>query len=244
VALRRNHPTDLQDQATFLDRPPLIKICQTLEKAYPSPEGWPHGEWPLSGEFRPRRLEIVVGAVLTQNVNWKNVEKALSRMIEEQLVDADRIDRCPQAFLENTIRSAGFYRQKAKRLKGMTQFILAYPGEFYSEVGREELLSIQGIGPETADSILLYACDRPHFVVDAFTRRIFSRYGFLSYKASYQEVQQFFESHLPTDVSLYKRFHALIVEHAKQICKKTPVCQDCVFRKRCQGARGARHANF
>jgi len=220
----------------FLRPPSLIKICQTLEKAYPSPKGWPHGEWPLSGEFRPRRLEVVVGAVLTQNVNWKNVEKALTRMIEEQLVEADRIERCPQAFLEDTIRSAGFYRQKAKRLKGITQFILAYPGEFYSEVGREELLSIPGIGPETADSILLYACDRAHFVVDAYTRRLFTRYGFLSPKASYQEVQQFFETHLPADVPLYKRFHALIVEHAKQICKKTPVCQDCVFRKECQTA--------
>ncbi len=93
---------------------------------------------------------------------------------------------------------------------------------------------MQGIGPETADSILLYACDRTHFVVDAYTRRLFTRYGFLSYKASYPEVQQFFESHLPADVPLYKRFHALIVEHAKQICKKTPVCKDCVFRKECE----------
>ncbi len=214
--------------------PSLIKFCQTLEKAYPSPKGWPNGEWPLSGKFKPRRLEVVVGAILTQNVNWKNVEKALSRMIEVHLVEADRIEGCPQAFLEDTIHSAGFYRQKAKRLKGIAQFILAYPGDFYSEVRRQELLSILGIGPETADSILLYACDRPHFVVDAYTRRIFSRYGFLSYKASYQEVQQFFESHLPADVPLYKRFHALIVEHAKQICKKTPVCRVCVFRKECQ----------
>ena len=215
----------------------LIKIFQTLEKAYPSPKGWPHGEWPLSENFKPLRLEVVVGAILTQNVNWKNVEKALSRMIEEQLVEADCIERCPQAFLEDTIRSAGFYRQKAKRLKGIAQFILAYPGEFYSEVRREELLSIPGIGPETADSILLYACDRPHFVVDAYTLRLFTRYGFLSRKGSYQEVQQFFESHLPADVPLYKRFHALIVEHAKQICRKTPVCKDCVFRTECQSAR-------
>ena len=218
----------------FLKPPSLIKIFQTLEKAYPSPRGWPHGEWPLSGKFKPRGLEVVVGAVLTQNVNWKNVEKVLTRMIEEQLVEADRIKSCPQAFLENTIRSAGFYRQKAKRLKGITQFILAYPGEFYSEVGREELLSIPGIGPETADSILLYACDRPHFVVDAYTRRLFTRYGFLNPKASYQEVQQLFESHLPADVPLYKRFHALIVEHAKQVCRKTPICKDCVFQEECE----------
>ena len=131
--------------------PSLIKICQTLEKAYPSPKGWPNGEWPLSGKFKPRRLEVVVGAILTQNVNWKNVEKALSRMIEAHLVEADRIEGCPQAFLEDTIRSAGFYRQKAKRLKGITQFILAYPGDFYSEVHREELLSIQRWGEAVRD---------------------------------------------------------------------------------------------
>ncbi len=222
----------------FLDPPSLIKICQSLEDAYPSPKGWPNGEWPLSGEFKPRRFEVVVGAILTQNVQWQNVEKALGRMIEEQLVEADRIEGCSQAFLEETIRSAGFYRQKGKRLKGIAQFILAYPGDFYSEVGREELLSIPGIGPETADSILLYACDRPHFVVDAYTRRLFTRYGFLSPKASYPEVQQSFESHLPADVPLYKRFHALIVEHAKWICRKTPLCKDCVLRKECQVTAG------
>jgi endonuclease-3 related protein len=217
--------------------PSLIKIFQTLENSYPSPKDWPNGEWPLSGEFKPRRLEVVVGAILTQNVNWRNVEKALGRMIEEQLVTADGIEGCSQAFLEQTIRSAGFYRQKAKRLKGIAQFILAYPGDFYSQVPREKLLSIPGIGPETADSILLYACDRPHFVVDAYTRRLFTRYGFLSPKASYQEVQHSFESHMPVDVPLYKRSHALIVEHAKRTCRKTPLCKDCVLRKECQAAR-------
>ncbi len=220
--------------------PSLINFYRTLEKAYPSPKSWPNGEWPLSGEFRPRRLEVVVGAVLTQNVNWKNVERALRRMIEEQLVEANRIERCPQAFLEDTIRSAGFYRQKAKRLKGIAQFILAYPGDFYSGVRREELLSIHGIGPETADSILLYACDRPYFVVDAYTRRLFTRYGYLSNKVSYQEVQQFSQSRLPADVRLYKRFHAFIVEHAKQICRKTPVCKDCVFQEECEAADRSR----
>jgi endonuclease-3 related protein len=227
VALSRIHPPDL---------PSLIKISQILENAYPSPKDWPNGEWPLSGEFRPPSFEVVVGAILTQNVNWKNVEKALGRMIEEQLVKADRIEGCSQAFMEQTIRSAGFYRQKTKRLKGIAQFILAYPGDFYSKVRREELLSIPGIGPETADSILLYACHRPHFVVDAYTRRLFTRYGFFSSKATYQEVQQLCESHLPADVPLYKRFHALIVEHAKRICRKTPLCKDCVLRKECQAA--------
>ena len=213
--------------------PPLIQICQTLQDAYPVLKGWPNGEWPLSGEFRPQRFEVVVGAVLAQNVNWSNVEKALSRMIEKQLVEAHQIDGAPQALLEETIRSAGFYRQKARRLKRIAQFILDYPGDFYSEIRREELLSIPGVGPETADSILLYACDQSHFVVDAYTRRIFARYGLLSQKASYQEVQRFFQLHLPVDVPLYKRFHALIVEHGKQTCRKIPVCHDCVFEKEC-----------
>ena len=110
---------------------------------------------------------------------------------------------------------------------------MTYPGDFYRQIRREELLSIKGIGPETADSILLYACDQPHFVVDAYTRRIFSRYGLLSEKASYQEVQRFFESQLPVDVSLFKRFHALIVEHGKQTCKKIPACPDCVLQREC-----------
>ncbi len=217
----------------FLNPHILLKICQGLEDTYPFPKGWPNGEWPLSGEFRPHRFEVVVGAVLAQNINWKNVEKVLSRMIEKQLVEAKQIECCPQALLEDTIRSAGFYRQKARRLKGIVQFILTYPGDFYSQIRREELLAIQGIGPETADSILLYACDQPHFVVDAYTRRIFARYGLLSEMASYQEVQRFFESQLPVDVALFKRFHALIVEHAKQTCRKIPACHDCVFQTEC-----------
>ena len=227
VARRRIHPADL---------PSLIDIYRTLDQAYPSPQDWPNGEWPSSGDFTPGRLEVVVGAILTQNVNWRNVEKALSRMVEERLVQADRIKGCSQSFLEETIRPAGFYRQKAKRLKGIARFILAYPGDFFSDVRRVELLSISGIGPETADSILLYACDRPHFVVDAYTRRVFTRYGFLNPEASYQEVQHSFESHLPAEVPLYKRFHALIVEHAKTTCRKTPLCKDCVLRKECQAA--------
>lgn len=221
------HPADL---------PSIIEIYQTLEKAYPSLKDWPGGEWPISGKFNPPRLEVVLGAILTQNVSWRNVKKALSRMIDEQLVEANRIEHASEAFLAETIRSAGFYKQKANRLKEMTRFILDYPGDFYSKVAREELLAIPGIGPETADSILLYACDRPQFVVDAYTRRLFTRYGFLSEKASYGQVQRFFESRLPADVPLCKRFHALIVEHAKQVCRKAPLCQDCVFREECQSA--------
>ncbi|MDA2936992.1 endonuclease III domain-containing protein [Acidobacteria bacterium AH-259-A15] len=211
----------------------LIKIYQVLRDTYSFSTGWPDGEWPLSGHFRPQLLEVIVGAILTQNTNWNNVEKALNQMVRQELVEAVKLAHCPQSQLERAIRSAGFYRQKAERLKRVVRFILDYPGDFYGRVRREELLSIKGIGPETADSILLYACDQPHFVVDAYTRRVFARYGLLSERASYQEIKHFFESCLPVDVRLYKRFHALIVEHAKRTCKKTPLCHACVFQTEC-----------
>ena len=120
------------------------------------------------------------------------------------------------------------------RLKRIARLILDYPGEFYQKVGREELLSTEGIGPETADSILLYACEQSCFVVDAYTRRIFARYGLLEEGASYREIQEFFQTNLPLDVGLYQRFHALIVEHAKQACRKTPVCDGCALQDQCR----------
>lgn len=224
------------EMGQFPNQPPLIDIYQTLKEVYPFAEGWPGGEWPLSGEFHPRRFEVVVGAVLTQNVNWSNVERTLVKMIQEKLVAADAIDRCSRSHLEKVIHSTGFYRQKAERLKMISQFILKFPGDFYRHVRREQLLSLKGIGPETADSILLYACDQPHFVIDAYTRRVFARYGLVKETTSYEQMKQSFESCLPVEVSLYKRFHALIVEHAKQTCKKMPLCRHCAFREDCQSA--------
>ncbi|MDA2934316.1 hypothetical protein MYX82_08225, partial [Acidobacteria bacterium AH-259-D05] len=190
----------------------------------------------MSGEFQPRRFEVVVGAILTQNINWNNVESAIQNMIRKRLVDSDSIRRCSRPELEKAIHSAGFYRQKAERLQTVAQFIFGYPEDFYHHVRREQLLSIKGIGPETADSILLYACDQPHFVIDAYTRRIFARYGLLDEKASYELTKNFFESNLPVDVSLYKRFHALIVEHGKHTCRKMPLCEGCAFQIDCHSA--------
>ena len=125
----------------FLNYQPLLNIRQGLENSYPFPKGWPKGEWPLSGEFRPSRLEVVVGAVLVQNINWNNVEKALSRMIEKQLVEASQIEGCPPALLEDTIRSAGFYRQKARRLKGIVQRIMLEDGILDSSFQRASFLA-------------------------------------------------------------------------------------------------------
>jgi len=211
----------------------LVAIYQTFERVYPLAAGWPGGDWPVSGNFNPPRFEVVAGAILTQNVNWNNVEKALERMVQESLVDAEAILLCPGPRLEAAIRPSGFFRQKAQRLKIMARFISDYPGDFYRHVQREQLLALKGIGPETADSILLYACDQAHFVIDAYTRRIFERYGEWDRKAGYDAIQDIFQSQLPVEISLYKKFHALIVEHAKRTCKKVPRCEECVLRKEC-----------
>jgi endonuclease-3 related protein len=218
----------------------LVDVYLALKRAYPFPAGWPGGDWPVGGKFDPPHFEVVAGAILTQNVNWNNVEKALERMIQAHLVDAKAINGCPRPRLEAAIRSSGFFRQKAQRLKAFARFISGYPGDFYHQVQRDQLLVIKGIGPETADSILLYACDQPHFVVDAYTRRIFERYGELDPKAAYELIKSIFESQLPLDVALYKRFHALIVEHAKRTCKKVPRCGECVLKENC--CRAAEHS--
>ncbi len=188
----------------------------------------------MSGHFQPRQFEVVLGAILTQNSSWTNAEKALRQLVQENLLDAYQIASCPLSQLERTVRSSGFFRQKAHRLKMVSCFILNFPRDFYCQVKRDELLSISGIGAETADSILLYACDQPHFVVDAYTRRVFTRYGLLDEEADYDDVKTFFQSSLPKDVRLYKHFHALIVELAKQTCKKRPHCDRCVLATPCR----------
>ena len=195
--------------------------------------GWPDGQWPVSGKFESDLLEIVVGAVLAQNTRWSNVEMALQGLIKEELVDTISINSCSTEELERAIRSSGFYKQKAVYLKKVIRLILECP-DFPQKIGREKLLATKGIGPETADTILLYACHRPFFVVDAYTRRIFFRYGLLREKANYLEIQELFQKHLPLDIALYQKFHALVVEHAKQSCRKTPICVSCALKDHCR----------
>jgi len=211
----------------------LINIYQILQSRYPHMSGWPDGQWPVSGKFESDLLEIVVGAVLAQNTRWSNVEMALRELVKEGLVDTTSIDSCSAEKLERTIRSSGFYRQKAIYLKKVIRLILDCP-DFCQKIGREKLLATKGIGPETADTILLYACHRPFFVVDAYTRRIFFRYGLLREKANYLEIQELFQTHLPLDITLYQKFHALVVEHAKQSCRKTPICVNCALKNQCR----------
>ena len=137
----------------------LINIYQILQSRYPHMSGWPDGQWPVSGKFESDLLEIVVGAVLAQNTRWSNVEMALQGLVKEELVDTISIDSCSTEELERAIRSSGFYRQKAVYLKKVIRLILECP-DFPQKIGREKLLATKGIGPETADTILLYACHR------------------------------------------------------------------------------------
>lgn len=172
-----------------------------------------------------KRFEIITGAILTQNTNWKNVEKALDNLSKEKLLSRNAIKKAPTSKLASAIRPSGYYKQKAKKLKAFASFS--------GDITRENLLSIWGIGPETADSILLYAYNKPYFVVDAYTKRVFSRLRMLKGNEDYEEIRHYFESRLPKNVKIYKEFHALIVELAKNYCKKQPLCNNCPLAKNC-----------
>lgn len=206
--------------------------------------------WPIDKEYHKRndtdpRFEIIVGAILTQNTAWSNVEKALTNLKSKKKLDVKSISEIDINKLQNMIKPSGFYNQKAKRLKNMASYLNDnYRGKLdhffdrdISEI-REKLLSLYGIGHETADSILLYAGGLPIFVVDAYTKRICERLP-LDTKISYDEIQQYFEKELSKKYSkkeitqIYNELHALIVYLAKKYCKKKPVCHDCPLQKHC-----------
>jgi endonuclease-3 related protein len=188
------------------------------------------------------RYEVVVGAVLTQNTSWKNVERAINNLKSEDLLEEEKILSVDEDKLKQLIKPAGFYNLKAKRLKNVTKFIVDNYGntEDMAKVDkdiltlRDELLSVNGIGKETADSILLYALDRESFVVDAYTKRMFNRLGIIDEKAEYDDIKVLFERHLPKDLEIYKEYHALIVEHCKRFCRKKPLCDNCPIRTFCK----------
>ncbi len=192
------------------------------------PQHW----WPGDTPF-----EIIIGAILTQNTNWQNVEKAINNIKKAGLLHPGILlankNRIPQL-----IRPSGFYKLKSKRLINFLEyFIEKYNGKISNfddrdtDSLRREFLNISGIGPETADSILLYALDRPVFVVDAYTRRIFSRHKLLRADDDYDTIKKFFQDNLPEDVRVYNEYHALIVRLAKKYCKKNePLCDTCPVR--------------
>ena len=207
----------------------LMNIYDTLLREY-GPQGW----WPVGGKYFPEIkdvYEIIIGAILTQNTAWKNVERALKNLRERGLIDPKKILDIPIEELSSLIKPSGYYNQKARRLKEVTRFIFPFLKK-ETVPSREELLEIKGIGPETADSILLYAFQVPIFVIDAYTRRLLERLGLCDAPCSYQKAQALFMSSLPEDEKLYNEYHALIVKHCKDICKKRPECSICCLKNK------------
>ncbi len=203
----------------------LMDVYNELLEKY-GKQNW----WPLTGYFEPFE-EVCIGAVLTQNTSWKNVEKALHNLINEEITSFDKIQKISQDKLAKIIRPAGFYNQKAKTLKRLANFVVNNGKE---NLNREKLLSIKGIGKETADTILLYGLNKPTFVIDTYTKRLLYRLGIIeSEKIEYDELKKIIEENLPKDVEIYKEYHALIVEHCKEFCRKNPVCDKCYIKHKC-----------
>lgn len=209
---------------------PLIEIFDILYSTY-GPQGW----WPGHSPF-----EVMVGAVLTQNTAWRNVAVAIDNLKSEGLLDAHALLREDPARVKSLIAPVGFFNVKYDRLKALLEYLAEHgvDNDRFRSLPiadlRGELLAIHGIGPETADSILLYAFERPVFVVDAYTRRLFARLGEgWMEKAPYEEVQRFFVDGLRRDAALYNEFHALIVAHCKSTCKRDPLCAQCCLSSLC-----------
>ncbi len=177
------------------------------------------------------RLEICMGAVLTQNTAWTNVETALRNLDRSGIDSSEKIAACRIDRLARLIRPSGYYNQKARKLKELAA-LLARRGVMKGQnpPSREELLAVWGVGEETADSILLYAHRLPFFVVDAYTRRLLSRIGWIGGHEGYGAIQAVFHAALPADHALFNEYHALIVEHAKRRCRSMPVCGGCPIR--------------
>lgn len=190
------------------------------------------------------KLEIIVGTVLTQNTSWKGVEKAIINLIKNRLLSLKSLSNVDVSKLANLIKPAGYFNLKAKRLKNIIEFFKQnYKGSLVNAKGiktpelREQLLSINGVGPETADSILLYAFMRPIFVVDAYTKRIFSRLKILPSDSSYDFIQNLFMKNLKPNTYLFNEYHALIVKLGKDYCKKNnPRCNECPVRGENKGS--------
>ena len=176
----------------------------------------------------------MVGAVLVQHTNWKNVEHAINNLREANLLEVQKLVAASDKQLEALIQPAGYFRRKTKRLRSLMEFVAyEYQGsiEAMKQVDlvtmREQLLDVHGIGPETADAILLYALEKPALVVDTYTHRIYARHGWIEDEADYHQLQSHLASELPVDVDVFNELHALLVEVGKRYCRKTPKCQEC-----------------
>lgn len=211
----------------------IAQIYEILLKEH-GHQGW----WPVKGEDDDKAVyhtkdysfprneneafEIMAGAILTQNTSWRNVEKAIENLRQNRALNPEAIKKLKINKLAELIKPSGYHNQKAKKLKSFAEFY--FSGEKFA---RENLLAVWGIGPETADSILLYALKKPYFVVDAYTKRIFSRIGLCRIDDKYEDVQKLFHDNLPKDFKLFNEYHALIVEHAKACCGKKKSGDDC-----------------
>ena len=206
----------------------LRQYYLTLIKSF-GPQGW----WPAK-----TRLEIIVGAILTQNTNWRNATLALKNLRKARLLTWRGLRQASLVDLESCVRPAGFYRQKARAIYGFAGWLdRTFGGSLDAlfslppDDSRRQLLALKGIGPETADAILLYAGGNPVFVADAYTRRVLVRHQLLRAGASYESAQQFLHRHLPPDAALFNEFHALLVEVAKRYCRRAVAhCEACPLR--------------
>lgn len=206
----------------------LTALFDELYKAF-GPQHW----WPGDSPF-----EIAVGAILTQNTNWANVEKAIGNLKREKSLSAKKLHTMSASHLATLIRPAGYFNMKARRLKNFIELLQTeYEGSMNKMASdslanvREKLLSVNGIGPETADSIILYALKKPVFVIDAYTKRILSRHTILHHDESYETYQTLFHDSLKKDVSLFNEYHALMVRLAKDHCKTKPRCSGCPLER-------------
>ncbi len=206
----------------------LLLIYATLRSNFGFQNWWP----------AETNDEMAIGAILTQNTSWKNVEKAIKSLRESGLLSLKNLSKASIAKIRKSVRSSGFYKQKAERLKLFSSYIVLNYGsleKFFkkSKRPREELLSIKGIGKETADSMLLYAGKMPYFIIDTYTVRVFSRVFGIKEGLAYDKLQEKVHNLLAGNVPLYQDFHAQIVELAKRFCKKKPLCTACPLAKFC-----------
>ncbi len=211
------------------DKVSLLSLYHKLLKEY-GKQNW----WPVDYEYHKKhgtdyREEIVIGAILTQNTSWKNVEKALENLKRAKALSFKAIRDIEKEKLEILIKPAGFYKRKAEYLKNFVERFTDI--DKLSNISRDDLLKVKGIGKETADAILLYAVEKLTFVVDAYTKRLLKR--FFNINGSYEEIKKLFEENLPRNLEIYKEFHALIDVHCKEVCRKKPVCEACILRNYC-----------
>ena len=212
----------------------LMEIFDRLFERF-GPQHW----WPGDTRF-----EMILGAILTQSVSWTGVEMAMAKLREAGALDPDSLRAIPQAELAGLVHASGYYNAKARKIKAFIEHLERYDDDldalFSQDVSslRRELLSIHGVGEETADSIILYAAHKPAFVIDAYTRRVVDRVGLEVNGGSYEAYQRLFSDALPRGVKLFNEYHALFVKLGKDICKKKPLCIECPLDEVCDYGRG------